>query len=224
MPDADAVRPSLATEIADALRRNLVPAVTVGTVAGLLVASYYLLPSTRSWWEAVGAAKTSWGLGFSFLAGAASTAWLPLALRWLMGRAPTGRDAAALTLFWGYRGAEVDIFYRLQGLWFGDHQDLPTVATKVAVDQFLYSALWAVPMVFLGLRFIDRGGTWAAFRSGLDGATLLASYRTTLAATWMVWIPATSMVYSLPGPLQFPLFSLVACFFGMLMLTLVERR
>ena len=211
-------------EIALALRRNLLPAIAVGSLAGLLVASYYLLPSTRAWWQAVGEAKVAGGLAFSFLAGAASTAWLPLGLRWLMGQAPSWREAAALTLFWGYRGAEVDLFYRLQGHLFGDRQDLATVATKVAVDQFLYSAWWAVPMVFLGLRFIERGCAWAPFRDGLTWRSAAHAYRTTLAATWMVWIPATSMVYSLPDALQFPLFALVACFFGVLMLTLVERR
>ena len=34
--------------------------------------------------------------------------------------------------------------------------------------------------------------------------------------TWMVWTPATAIVYSLPTALQIPLFNLTLCFFVLL--------
>lgn len=38
-----------------------------------------------------------------------------------------------------------------------------------------------------------------------------------LVSTWVVWVPATSLVYTLPSPLQIPLFNLVLCFFVLLL-------
>jgi predicted branched-subunit amino acid permease len=34
--------------------------------------------------------------------------------------------------------------------------------------------------------------------------------------TWVVWIPGTAIIYSLPYPLQIPLFNLTLCFFVIL--------
>ena len=45
--------------------------------------------------------------------------------------------------------------------------------------------------------------------SALEVARLLLS-------TWLVWIPATAIIYSLPSALQVPLFSLTLCFFVLL--------
>jgi len=38
-----------------------------------------------------------------------------------------------------------------------------------------------------------------------------------------VWIPALALVYSLPAALQFPLFSVVMCFF-ILVVTVMTRK
>jgi TRAP-type C4-dicarboxylate transport system permease small subunit len=39
----------------------------------------------------------------------------------------------------------------------------------------------------------------------------------TLLATWSVWIPLMAIIYSLPLPLQFPLFSLALTFWVLLL-------
>ena len=36
-------------------------------------------------------------------------------------------------------------------------------------------------------------------------------------STWVVWIPAVAIIYSLPSALQVPLFNLVLCFWCLLM-------
>jgi uncharacterized membrane protein YccC len=45
----------------------------------------------------------------------------------------------------------------------------------------------------------------------------------TLLATWVVWVPLMAIIYSLPYPLQFPLFSL-ALTFWVLLLTYMTNR
>jgi len=44
-----------------------------------------------------------------------------------------------------------------------------------------------------------------------------------LVTNWLVWIPALALVYSLPAALQFPLFSVIMCFF-ILVVTMMTRR
>jgi hypothetical protein len=45
-----------------------------------------------------------------------------------------------------------------------------------------------------------------------------------LLGIWVVWIPATSIIYSLPLPLQIPLFNLVLCFYVLTVSALTLRN
>jgi hypothetical protein len=47
--------------------------------------------------------------------------------------------------FMGYRGMEVDAFYRLQGYIFGEGNDFWTIFIKVVVDQFVWNPIYAAP-------------------------------------------------------------------------------
>lgn len=218
--------PSIWTEIGAAVRRNLVPGLCLWTFAAALVACYYLLPSTRGWWDAVGDFKAGAGLWFALIATIITTCFLPMAIIGLMGLGTRERLVHRLLFgvaFWGWRGIEVDLLYRGQAWLFGSGTDAATIACKVAFDQFVYCPLWAVPNVALGLRFLDAGCAWTPFRAGLGWRSARHLWWSTMLATWMVWIPATSLIYSLPGPLQFPLFSLVSCF-GVLVVTLLVAK
>jgi hypothetical protein len=42
-------------------------------------------------------------------------------------------------------------------------------------------------------------------------------------STWAVWIPAVTIIYCLPAPLQIPLFNLVLCFW-VLVLSFISKR
>jgi hypothetical protein len=44
-----------------------------------------------------------------------------------------------------------------------------------------------------------------------------------LCATWIVWLPAVAVIYSLPPALQIPLFNIVLCFFSLLYAALTRR-
>jgi hypothetical protein len=37
-----------------------------------------------------------------------------------------------------------------------------------------------------------------------------------MVTTWLVWLPTTAIVYSLPSPLQIPLFNIALCFYVLL--------
>ena len=72
-----------------------------------------------------------------------------------------------MTLFWGYRGMEIDLFYRFQGWLFGVNNDARTLILKVVMDQFVMSPLWFVPTYVIALRWVDMGGSWSRTRATL---------------------------------------------------------
>ncbi|HYF36138.1 MAG TPA: hypothetical protein VD994_12665 [Prosthecobacter sp.] len=210
-----------------ALRANRLPCVLLNVVVVALVWSYYQWPQAAAMWEAVAEFRLRWSYGFSFFATILAAAVLPTGIQWLFGTLPPrGRlkRLVSLTVFWGYRGMEIDLLYRCQALLFGQGNDARTLAAKVAVDQFVYSALWAVPTYAVALRFIALGNSWRRTRESLGRKFWTRTYPTILVTNWLIWIPTVALVYSLPGPLQFPLFSVVMCFFVLIVTLLAGVR
>ena len=225
MPDSSPPRQGIWPAIAAAFRQNRLPCLLLNLLVVCLVASYYLWPDVAGAWEAVGAFKTRWSYLFSFGSTIFSAAVLPFAVQWAMGTLPADGRAkrlALLALFWGYRGMEIDLLYRCQGMLFGDGHDPATLAIKVAMDQLVYSPFWAVPTYVIALRWIDFGCSWPRTRASLDRQFWTHTYPTILITNWIVWVPAVTLVYSLPAALQFPLFSVIMCFF-VLLVTLLAR-
>ncbi len=202
--------------IATVFRENWAACLCLNVLVASLVASYYLFPQVALVWRAVGEFKARWSLPFAAASGATSAALLPWLLQRAMGRIPAGAGLHRLgwqALFWAYRGIEVDFFYRFQGWMFGQGHDVRTLAVKVFVDQFVYSVIWAAPSYVILLRWLDMGCSWPRTRASMDRRFWLHTCPTVIVTNWLVWVPAVCLVYSLPGPLQFPLFTVVMCFF-----------
>lgn len=219
--------PGIWSAIAGAVRQNRLPCLLLNVVVFALVWSYYQWPSAAGLWQAVADFKVRWSFAFSCLSTALAGAVLPFCIQWAMGVLPVKRRLQRLTgqgLFWGYRGMEIDLFYRWQAMAFGTGNDVGTLALKVAMDQFVYSTLWAVPTYVIALRWIDLDCSWSLTRASLDRHFWTRTYPTILLTNWLVWIPAVALIYSLPAPLQFPLFSVIMCFFVLIVTLLASAR
>jgi hypothetical protein len=226
MPLPDTTTPGVLASIGEAFRKNRLPCLLLNVLVVALVVSYYQWPAVAGLWEAVGAFKTRWSFAFSCVSTMMAAAVMPFAVQWMMGILPTeGRwkKLGLRMLFWGYRGMEIDLFYRFQGVLFGQGHDAATLAKKVALDQFVMSPLWFVPTYVIALRWIEQGGSWGRLWASLDRDFWTRTCFTVLVTNWLIWIPALALVYSLPGPLQFPLFAVVMCFF-ILVVTLLTRE
>ena len=200
-------------------RANLVPGIVLWTVGLFVVLTYYLLESSRGFFEAVMEIKRTYGFLYSFIATAFFGGFIPFLYLWAAGRINAGmvsRHVAFFVLYWGGRGIDVDAFYRLQSLLFGDDLNWTTIATKVFVDQFVYCTLWAAPITAVFYGWKDCDFSWSMFRKTTTTRSFLFEVARLLLSTWLVWIPATAIIYSLPQPLQVPLFSLTLCFFVLL--------
>jgi len=215
----------ISSQIAAVFRENRVPCIALNLIVITLVGSYYQVPAVAAVWEAVGAFKLRLACVFSLGSTIFVAALLPSLVQFVMGTLPPeGRwkRVGLLSLFWGYRGMEIDLFYQVQGWLFGTGNDAATLLKKVAVDQFVMSPIWFVPTVLIAMRWVDMGGSWARTRASLTREFWTRTCPTVMVTNWLVWIPTLALVYSLPPALQFPLFSVVMCFF-ILIVTLLAR-
>ena len=212
-----------------AARANFVPGLIVQLVMITVVLAYYSYKPAGAWLAHLATLKARWGYGFSFLASALAGGVLPELLTVaVFQRGRVRRENAGNLLFgilfWGSQGVVVDGLYRFQAELFGSHVDFPTVAKKVLVDQFVYNPLYAAPF---GLAVYE----WKNQAYRLDGMGRVLTGRfykertlPALVATWGVWIPLVSMIYSLPPLLQIPLFNLALTFWVMLFAWINRQR
>jgi len=226
MPVSSNSSPGILATIAAVFRQNRVPCLVLNAFAVALVVSYYQVPALAGFWESLGAFKTHWSFAFSCVSTMFAAAIMPTGIQRLMGTLPQeggGKRLLLLMLFWGYRGMEIDLFYHFQTWVFGDAHDATTLVKKVLVDQFIMNPVWFVPTYVIALRWVDLGCSWRRTRPTLNREFWTRTCPTVLITNWLVWIPALALVYSLPAALQFPLFSVVMCFF-ILVVTVMTRK
>jgi hypothetical protein len=212
-----------------AARANLVPGLILQALMLALLLGYYFHPPTTAWLDRLADLKLRWGFGYSALSAVIAGALIPEIMRVLVfqkGRARRENFANLLFTipFWCGMGMLVDAFYRGQANVFGSDPTLRVVATKVLVDQLLYSPFVATPLTcwlydwkLAGYRFAGAN-RW--FTTGYARDVMLPI----VFANWGVWIPVVAVLYSLPSNLQIPLFGLALSLWVMLLTWMSERR
>jgi hypothetical protein len=208
------------------VKRNALPGIALQLFALALVAAYYFALGARPAFDAVAGWKAHYGFAYSALATGVFGGAIPFLYLLFSGRIPAGKRRGEFlfyVLFWAYRGVEVDLFYRLQAHVFGDAATFAVVLPKVLVDQLVYSVFVAAPGQVVFFLWKDRGFSFQAIKPDLNLGYLTSSVVTVVFSQWMVWVPAVSIIYCLPSPLQIPLFNLVVCFW-VLLLTFVSQR
>lgn len=202
------------------LRANVVPALVLQSFALCLVLGYFHVPAFGRVLGELGDLKVEWGYLFSSISTALFGGLFPFLVLFSTGRVAKARAMGELLFylcFWFWKGAEVDALYRAQSWLFGSSPSAQVVAAKTALDQFVYNPLWAAPTQTLCFLWKDAGFSVPAMRERLRRQGMPLRVGTVLLSTWIVWIPTVAIVYSLPGPLQVPLFNLVLCFWCLLL-------
>ena len=212
-----------------AARANLLPGLILQALMVTLLLGYYFHPATTQWLDRLADLKLRWGFGYSALSAAIAGAIIPEIMRVMVfqkGRA--GRENAANLLFtipfWCGMGMLVDAFYRTQALVFGSEPTFPVVATKVIVDQFIYSPFIATPLTCWLYDWKLAGYRLTGARDWLTMAYARNVMLPVVFANWGVWIPVVAVLYSLPSALQIPLFGLALSLWVMLLTWMSERR
>lgn len=209
----------LKRKIFSALKDNIIPGLFLWCIGIALVASYYLNESSRSLFLGIIQLKEEYGFLYSAISTSLFGGLIPFVFMRLSGRDQVGNSllhGVVFVAYWALRGVDVDTFYRLQGWIFGNGVDWQTIFFKVCVDQFIYCVFWATPVTagFYSLKEADFSfEKWKKEKKGSDLVEMIIVFTV---STWLVWIPGTAIIYSLPAPLQIPLFNLTLCFFVIL--------
>jgi hypothetical protein len=208
-------------------RANLWPGLVLQALALALVLAYYWHEPTH---RAL-ARLSAWRVDLGLVSGVLSTGFCGGVLPFLYLRyGPRGgpqlgwRQGAFLTVFWAYKGLEVDLFYRLMAWTIGANHEVRTVVIKTLIDQFVYCPVLSVPLAVVAYEWSESG--FSAARVGSDmrvpgwyGRRVLPM----LLSSFGVWFPAVAIIYSLPTPLQLPLQNIVLCFYTLLIAHLARH-
>ena len=133
------------------------------------------------------------------------------------------RNLAFTVPTWGIDAVLVDLMYRANAHWFGDVVSVPVVLAKICVDQLGYNPFFAAPGEVLVYEWKNDGFSIQSVRRALTWEHYRDKIVPTQLATWVVRAPLMAIIYSLPFPVQFPLFSL-ALTFWVLLLTYMTNR
>lgn len=217
---------SLFSNIKSALKKNLAPGLALQALALSIALCYFYVPSTDFIFIALGNLKSSLGWKYAMISTALFGGIIPFIYLKLSGQI-TGNPIKILffyTLFWAYKGIEIDFLYTLQALWFGEGNNASTLVKKVAIDQFAYGPLWAAPSMAIAFLWMESNFNLKLWLTRLDRELWFIQIPTTFVTNCLIWLPAVTIIYAMPTHLQIPLFNLVLCFFVLLLSAISVRK
>jgi membrane protein insertase Oxa1/YidC/SpoIIIJ len=204
-------------------RANLVPGLILQGIAVAVAVGYYWVPLVHAALSRLEQMHQTIGLWFSVASTGLCGGIVPFIYLHFAQKDGAGRprydwlQGLGLTVFWAYKGIEVDLWYRLQAHMFGSGHDMATIAIKVVMDQLVYCPVFAVPITAAVYQLVD---------SGYVGRGLLEDIRKphwymrkvlpVLISNLGVWVPAVVVIYMLPTALQLPLQNLILCFYTLI--------
>jgi len=196
-----------------AARANLVPALVIQAAVVSVVLAYYFWEPARVWLARLAEFKREGGYLFSLVSGIVAGGLLPELLRvavfqkWRVRRENLGNLLFG-ACFWGLMGMMVDALYRTQALAFGDGVDLATVLKKTFVDQFLFTPFVTIPLTVVVFEWRHAGYRLSGMLRVLSLDFYMKKILPAVVSGLGFWLPVVLLVYCLPLPLQFPLFTL----------------
>ena len=207
---------------------NAKPALVIQGIMLALAIAFYTTPGIAEALRHLAEFKRAHGMIFVVGASVFAGALLPelfLILFFQSGRPQLAnlRNLAFTIPVWGFDGSLVDLLYRAEANFLGDVATLPVVLGKICIDQFGYNVFFAAPFGILTYEWKNNGISMQPVRALFTWRHYRDKILPTLVATWAVWIPLMAIIYSLPLPLQFPLFAL-ALSFWVLLLTYMTNR
>lgn len=206
-----------------AARANMIPGLIIWFIAGMVIVLFHYSETVHGWLEALTQFKNKSDYVFAFFSTAIAGGVIPCTVQGVFKLNPRAwQQLKWVSLFWAFKGIEVNALYMLQAHLFGADHDALTLLIKTAVDQLIYIPLWAVPTMVLGYAWIENG--WRAMRASLRQQWFMRHCLPVLLANWGVWVPTVCLIYVLPTPLQLPLQNLVLCLWSLIMTVLAAQR
>lgn len=214
---------------AQAAKANLLPGLLLQGLMIVFLAAYVCHEGTQRFLQSIADLKDQSGYLFAFCSYVLAAALLPEVLK--IGFFQECRiqrknisDFLTGAPFWGMMGILVDVFYRYQGVWFGNDHSFATIAIKLLVDQFIFSPFLSVPLCVGYFRWRDAGFSRAALRDTFRLSFITECLLPAQVAGWCIWIPGVALVYFMPSLLQIPVATLIQAFWVLVFTFVNERR
>lgn len=194
----------LKIEIAS-LRANFLPMAVLWGLAGAAVAAYYLLPGAAGHLKVFADWQVEYGKLASFVNRFVCGGVVPGVFLLTM---PLIRPKKAVTtvlaqaVWCGLMGIAVDVFFALQGVWFGTEPSLGVAVVKTLVDQFGFCVLFVTPLNALFYAWMGNSFSFRRDGGGMTRDWFVRSYVGNIVMNWAITIPTLVCVYSFPMELQ----------------------
>lgn len=208
----------LISNIKSAIGANLLPGLCLQLFALTIGLSYFYWPASQPTFQFFADLKAEYGVVYAAISTALFGGLLPFIYMYLSGkiRFLPIQQLIFYVLIWALLGSIINAFYNFQVVLFGDGNDWLTIVKKTAFDQFVFSTFLTGPFIALAFLWKDQQFNWQ--KAKMQFADLIkVQIPTTVVTTWIIWIPAVSLIYMMPSNLQIPLFNLVLCFFVLIL-------
>ncbi|MFQ3206342.1 MAG: hypothetical protein ACI9IT_000476 [Glaciecola sp.] len=205
-------------KIKQAIKVNFLPGVVLQMFALSIVLLYFFYAPAQPTFDFIGALKLKYSTSFAIISTAIFGGLLPFVILFLKKRVTKHVISHLLfnILLWAFMGWLIDSFYQLQAFIFGAGVDLTTIVKKTLLDQFVFSVFITSPFITAMYIWRESNFNGQKTRNELRVSFFKEKLPATIFSTWIVWLPAVTLIYSMPLALQLPLFNLVLCFFVLL--------
>ena len=200
------------------MKEALLPGYILLSLAALLVFSYYKVPAVTQAMSFFAELKGEWGYGFAFVCTSFFGGFMPWVFRMVLpGMRPkhVWGELIFCILLWGMEGMCIDTLYGIQNHLFGGGNDFRTVASKVVLDQFGYTLIFAAPLNGIAYFWKDVDFSFSRLREHLGRGWYRRLALPNYLSNMMIWLPGVSIVYCLPRDLQILLAGLISCLFSL---------
>lgn len=211
-------RARLVGNIKSAIRANLLPGLCLQLFALTIGISYFYWPASQQVFLFFAGLKAQYGSLYAVISTAIFGGLLPFIYLFISRKISFSpiKQLLFYLLVWAMLGGLINAFYAFQVMLFGEGTDWLTIVKKTAFDQFVFSAFITGPFIALAFLWKDQRFNWRNTKMHFDDLVKV-QIPATVVTTWIIWIPAVSLIYMMPSNLQIPLFNLVLCFFVLIL-------
>ena len=208
----------LVTNIKSAMGANLLPGLCLQLFALTIGLSYFYWPASQQTFQFFADLKAEYGAVYAVISTSIFGGLLPFLYLFLSGKVRFLPLTQLLfyIIIWAGLGGLINAFYGLQIVLFGEGTDWLTILKKTSFDQFVFTVFVTSPLIALAFLWKDQQFNWQKTKMYFDDL-IKVQIPTTIVTTWIIWIPAVSLIYMMPSNLQIPLFNLVLCFFVLIL-------
>jgi hypothetical protein len=208
----------LVTNIKSAMGANLLPGLCLQLFALTIGLSYFYWPASQQTFQFFADLKAEYGAVYAVISTSIFGGLLPFLYLFSRGKVRFSPFIQLLfyIIIWAVLGGLINAFYGLQIVLFGEGTDWLTILKKTSFDQFVFTVFVTSPLIALAFLWKDQQFNWHKTKMYFDDL-IKVQIPTTIVTTWIIWIPAVSLIYMMPSNLQIPLFNLVLCFFVLIL-------